>query len=163
MFSLKKLIGCSTFGVIAGTAYRLKSNDYDVNSLGEVRLCRSAKAVFDVALIYKSNLYYKEWDKSSKEYFQEKKKVHKLAAEKLLELCCKNKGTYIKIGQYIASLEYLVPSEYVEVMKILHSKAPENSIEDVYKVLKQDLNADVSRTLNVFLLEVLPVITLYKF
>lgn len=145
MFSLRRLVGCSALsGVIVGTRYRLNSSDNDENSPGLIRLSRSVKAVLDITLIYKRNLYYKDWDKTSVEYEMEKKRAHKIAAEKLLELCCKNKGTYIKIGQYIASLEYLVPYEFVQTMQTLHSKAPPNPIEDVYKVLRQDLKTDVS-------------------
>jgi predicted unusual protein kinase regulating ubiquinone biosynthesis (AarF/ABC1/UbiB family) len=69
--------------------------------------------------------------------------VHKKAAEKLLELCCTNRGVYIKVGQHIGALDYLVPPEYVETMKVLHSQAPRSTIEEVYKVLREDLKQDV--------------------
>ena len=69
--------------------------------------------------------------------------MHKKAAEKLLELCCINRGVYIKVGQHIGALDYLVPPEYVETMKVLHSQAPRSTIQEVYKVLREDLKQDV--------------------
>ncbi|KAL7738678.1 hypothetical protein ACLKA6_006964 [Drosophila palustris] len=135
------VIGALGAGTVS-TALSLRTNDYDLNSLGIVRLSRSACAVVDVALTYKRQLYYKEWDKTTPEYKAQKSRVHKIAAEKLLELICTNKGVYIKVGQHIGALEYLLPKEFVNTMKVLHSDAPQNPIEDLYKVIRQDLKRD---------------------
>lgn len=115
--------------------------------MGIVRLSRAAIAVYNIGWVYKSKLYYKEWDTSSQEYKDEKSKAHKFAAEKLLDLICINKGVYIKVGQHIGSLDYLLPPEYVSTMKILHSNAPKNPVEDLYKVIRQDLKVNVSSIL----------------
>lgn len=137
---IRRVVTYSVLGASAiGTGLSLHTNDYDLNSLGIVRLGRSAVAVVDVALTYKRELYYKEWDKTSPEYKQEKSRVHKMAAERLLELICTNKGVYIKVGQHIGALDYLLPKEFVKTMKVLHSNAPQNPIEDLYKVIKHDL------------------------
>lgn len=146
MYSFRRILKYGVLGgVVVGTGVSLKANDYDVNSIGVVRLGRAANTVFGIARSYKKNLYYKEWDKSSKEYQMEKSKAHKKAAEQLLELCCINRGVYIKVGQHIGALEYLLPTEYVETMRILHSNAPQNPVEDLYKVIKQDLKKNVSK------------------
>lgn len=137
------LIYSTVGGSVIGTALSLRGNDYDVSSLGIVRLARSATTVFDVALTYKKYLYYQEWDHNSQEYKNKKSVVHKMAAEKLLTLICDNRGVYVKVGQHIGALEYLLPKEYVETMKVLHSDAPKNPVEDLYKVIKQDLKKDV--------------------
>lgn len=126
------------------TAVSLHANDYDLNSLGIVRLSRAAITVYNIGLAYKSRLYNKDWDKSSQEYKNEKSEAHKLAAQKLLDLICVNKGVYIKVGQHIGSLDYLLPPEYVNTMKVLHSKAPKNPVEDMFKVIRQDLKVNVS-------------------
>ena len=124
---------------IFGTGASLHANDYDVNSIGIVRLGRAAVTVYNIGLTYKRNIYSREWDKSSDEYKAMKSQTHKEAAGKLLELCCINRGVYIKVGQHIGALEYLLPSEYVKTMQILHSNAPQNPVEDMYKVIRQDL------------------------
>lgn len=50
----------------------------------------------------------------------------------------------IELGQHIGALEYLLPIEYVNTMKILHSQAPKNSLEEIYMVIRQDLKREVS-------------------
>ena len=131
-------------GGLVLTGLSLRTNDYDINSVGIIRLSRAALTVYDIACLYRKNLYKKQWDKTSAEYKAEKSRSHTLAAEKLLELICINKGVYIKVGQHIGSLDYLLPAEYVSTMKVLHSNAPKNPVEDLYKVIRQDLEVNVS-------------------
>lgn len=128
------------------TALSLRANDYDLNSVGIVRLSRAVITVYDIGRTYKRNLYAQEWDKTSVEYKELKSKTHSVAAGKLLQLICTNKGVYIKVGQHIGSLDYLLPPEYVQTMKVLHSDAPKNPVEDLYKVIRQDLKVNVSIT-----------------
>lgn len=70
--------------------------------------------------------------------------VHREAAESLLELCRANKGVYIKVGQHIGALDYLVPKEYVDTMKVLHSHAPTSQLADIHRVIREDLQAQVT-------------------
>lgn len=135
------------------TGLSLKANDYDVNSVGIVRLARAALTVYDIGRTYKQNLYQKQWDKQTPEYKAEKSRTHTIASEKLLELICINKGVYIKVGQHIGSLDYLLPPEYVKTMKVLHSNAPKNPVEDLYKVIRQDLKVNVSEPNPTFAIE----------
>lgn len=86
-------------GSIAGTAVSFHNNNYDWSGVGIVRLSRSAKAVVDIAQIYKQELYFQEWDKSTKEYREQRSRAHQKAADRLLELLCLNRGVYLKIGQ----------------------------------------------------------------
>ncbi|KAL1131665.1 hypothetical protein AAG570_011278, partial [Ranatra chinensis] len=68
--------------------------------------------------------------------------IHTEASQKLLNLCRTNKGVFVKVGQHIGTLEYLVPSEYVATMKTLHSQAPYSPLEDVYKVIREELRKE---------------------
>lgn len=69
--------------------------------------------------------------------------MHLRSAQKLLELCEINGGAFIKVGQHLGALDYLIPSEYVNTMKVLHSSAPQSKYEEVLKVLKEDLKEEV--------------------
>ncbi|XP_059613166.1 aarF domain-containing kinase 1-like [Phlebotomus argentipes] len=129
-------------GTLLGSGYSLHANDYNVNSVALVRLANAGLAIYDIAWVYKRQLYYREWDKTTSEYAQQKIVCHKIAAERLLELIRTNRGVYIKVGQHIGALEYLLPSEFVQTMKVLHSKAPQNSVEDLFRVIRQDLKRD---------------------
>ena len=62
----------------------------------------------------------------------------------LRDLCCINGGAYIKVGQYVGSLDYLLPSEYVQTMKVLHSDAPQSPLGDIHHVIEEELQCKVS-------------------
>ena len=59
-------------------------------------------------------------------------------------MCCKNGGAFIKVGQHVGTLEYLLPKEYVQTMKVLHNQAPQSPVEDMYRVFEEDLGMKVS-------------------
>ncbi|GAB0087863.1 AarF domain-containing kinase 1 [Sergentomyia squamirostris] len=143
MWSLGRVLKYGIVGsTVLGSGYSLHANDYNVNSIALVRLANAGVAVCDIAWTYKKKLYYREWDKTTEEYAEQKSKCHKIAAERLLKLICTNRGVYIKVGQHIGALEYLLPSEFVQTMKVLHSKAPQNTIDDLYRVIRQDLKVN---------------------
>ncbi|KAL0452736.1 UNVERIFIED_CONTAM: putative ABC1 protein [Sesamum latifolium] len=69
-----------------------------------------------------------------------KREVHTRSALRLQELCFKNGGIYIKLGQHISQLEYLVPDEYVKIMReSLLNRCPESSYDQVLEVFKKEL------------------------
>lgn len=143
--SVSRLIKYGLIGAVATSGVvSLHANQYQLDSIGIVRLTRAAVTVFNIGVIYKTELYGAKLDKNSAEYKELKSRCHQKSAEKLLKLCCTNRGVYIKVGQHIATLDYLIPKEYVQTMKILHSHAPKNSIEDVFRVIREDLKSDVT-------------------
>ncbi|XP_029048676.1 aarF domain-containing kinase 1 [Osmia bicornis bicornis] len=143
MFISKRLLKGVAVGLIGvGTLASLRANEYDLGSIGIVRLGRAAVTVFIIGSHYKTELYDSNLNPDTQEYLELKSKVHKYGAEKLLELCCANKGVYIKVGQHIGALDYLLPSEYVHTMRVLHSAAPQSSFKDVLTVLKEDFKRD---------------------
>ncbi|OAD58345.1 putative aarF domain-containing protein kinase 1 [Eufriesea mexicana] len=143
MFISKKLLKRAALGIIGlGTLASLRANEYDLGSIGIVRLGRAAITVFIIGRYYKNELYGSSLNSNSQEYLDLKSEVHKYGAQKLLELCCANKGVYIKVGQHIGALDYLLPPEYVNTLKVLHSKAPQSSFKDVLTVIKEDFKKD---------------------
>lgn len=137
-------------GTVLGTLVSLRANQYNIDSIGAVRFGRAAITVFGIGVYYKRNLYYRQWDYDSQEYQEQASKVHKEAAERLLELCRANKGVFIKVGQHIGALDYLLPKEYVETMRVLHSHAPCSSLDDVYRVLREDFKQNVTCLMKYF-------------
>ncbi|GAU48623.1 hypothetical protein TSUD_133540 [Trifolium subterraneum] len=68
-----------------------------------------------------------------------KHEVHLRSAEKLRDLCFKNGGIYIKLGQHLGQLEYLVPQEYVQTMReSMLNKCPVSSYEQICDVFKKE-------------------------
>jgi aarF domain-containing kinase len=71
-----------------------------------------------------------------------KTQCHQRGADRLLQLCMKNGGIYIKLGQHIAMLDYLLPEEYVFTMRAhLLDRCPVSSWNSVRQTILEDLKA----------------------
>uniref|UniRef100_A0A1I7VZ80 Protein kinase domain-containing protein n=1 Tax=Loa loa TaxID=7209 RepID=A0A1I7VZ80_LOALO len=106
--------------------------------LGPFRVVRAGVTVFCVIADYKWTM----WTCSGTDtlYHQKLSAAHVRNAKKLLKLAENNGGVYIKVGQHLASLEYLLPVEYTDTLCVLHSRAPESRMDEVRQVLEEDLN-----------------------
>ncbi|KAL0276063.1 UNVERIFIED_CONTAM: hypothetical protein PYX00_003726 [Menopon gallinae] len=155
MFSTKwmRIMGVSAaFGFSGLSISRLTVSlpDVDTDSLSVVRLGRAVCTALNIAMCYKTKLYSSTLDVDSPEYEKLRSDVHCEAAHMLLKLCRLNKGVYIKVGQHVGTLDYLVPHEYINVLAVLHSDAPQSPIESVYKVLREDLKEEPSEIFESF-------------
>uniref|UniRef100_A0A9J7Y9L2 AarF domain containing kinase 1 n=2 Tax=Cyprinus carpio TaxID=7962 RepID=A0A9J7Y9L2_CYPCA len=74
--------------------------------------------------------------------FEQLRQVHRRSAERLQDLCCSNRGTFIKVGQHLGALDYLLPEGYTSTMKVLHSRAPQSSMEEIRPVIREDLGKE---------------------
>ncbi|MBA0786065.1 hypothetical protein Gotri_025149 [Gossypium trilobum] len=80
-----------------------------------------------------------------------KHEVHLRSARKLQELCFRNGGIYIKLGQHIGQLEYLVPQEYVLTMReSMLNKCPVSSYDQVCEVFKKELGETPDKVFDEF-------------
>ncbi|CAH0675536.1 unnamed protein product [Chilo suppressalis] len=127
---------------IGGTVAALKLQENEIGTHAVVRITRTAVTAIEIGRTYQAMLYSKDWDRTSPEYEEAKRAAHQIGAEKLLELCRANKGVYIKIGQHVGAMDYLLPTEYVTTMRILHKDAPKNTVEELYKVIREDLKQE---------------------
>lgn len=66
---------------------------------------------------------------------------HQRGANLLLDLCHQNCGVYIKIGQHLANLDYLLPSEYILTLSKLYDDNPVTDYDAVCQVIQEDLGA----------------------
>ena len=69
----------------------------------------------------------------------QKSLVHLKAAKRLLQLCRINGGVYIKVGQHLANLDYILPEEYIQTLSELYNQAPQTPYKDVREVIYQEL------------------------
>ncbi|XP_010517404.1 PREDICTED: putative ABC1 protein At2g40090 [Camelina sativa] len=103
-----------------------------------VRLYRNTVTAASIAFDYEYSLL--GLAEGSSERAKVKHEVHLRSAQKLQELCFKNGGIYIKLGQHIGQLEYLVPEEYVRTMReSMLNKCPVSSYEQVCEVFKKEV------------------------
>ena len=135
-------------GITAGSLMYLHRNNWDVSQTGVVRIGRAAVACGSIIVDYKKT--FRKHESTSPEYEKALSDAHWRSAEKLRNMCCANGGVFIKVGQHVGAMEYLLPMEYVETMKVLHSNAPQSSIESLKAVVKQDLNRDLDEIFDDF-------------
>ena len=59
------------------------------------------------------------------EYMEARKGCHERSAERILYLATKCGGIYFKAGQYLGTLERIVPKQYTQKLKQLQDSAPQ--------------------------------------
>eukprot|EP00904_Undaria_pinnatifida_P013132 jgi/Undpi1/894/HiC_scaffold_10.g04358.m1 len=65
--------------------------------------------------------------------------LHRRSAERLRELCARNGGVYVKLGQHLAQLDFVLPPEFIEVLRCMLDQAPQTPIEGVREVIMEEL------------------------
>ena len=64
--------------------------------------------------------------------------LHQRGAERILKIAERNGGVYIKLGQHVSSLVYLVPDEYVTTLSTLQDKCPQSSLTSIDEMVKEE-------------------------
>ncbi|XP_069805524.1 aarF domain-containing protein kinase 1 [Dendropsophus ebraccatus] len=129
--------GLSTSGFLI---YGARS--WDPNDFGLVRIGRAVVTTATVTCDYLTTLH--NVPPATQDYDIIKSQVHARSARRLLDLCCANRGTYIKVGQHLGALEYLLPPEYTSTLGVLHSRAPSTPLPEVLHVIRQELGTEAS-------------------
>ncbi|XP_039268202.2 aarF domain-containing protein kinase 1-like [Styela clava] len=128
-------VGGALLGAFAGGGILMSY--YDVTPL---RSARVAKTTLSIILDYKLTL--RKFDNDTDEYERALSEAHTRSAHKIYDLCCINKGTYIKMGQLLGALDYILPREYTTVLKVFHDDAPKSTLQEIESVVKNDLCID---------------------
>ncbi|KAG5513789.1 hypothetical protein PMAC_000827 [Pneumocystis sp. 'macacae'] len=63
---------------------------------------------------------------------------HKRCAERTLSCLENNGGIFIKLGQHLSSMSYLIPYEWTSTMVCLQDKCPSSSMDDIKKMFLED-------------------------
>ncbi|XP_034015519.1 aarF domain-containing protein kinase 1 [Thalassophryne amazonica] len=138
---LMKLSSLAT-AVFASSGIYLCSRHLDLNDLSVIRFGRAAAATAVISYDYLTA--FRDVEYGTEEYWTLRSEVHRRSAERLRELCCVNRGTFIKVGQHLGALDYLLPEEYTSTLKVLHSRAPQSSMEEIRQVIREDLGKELS-------------------
>ncbi|EDQ86515.1 uncharacterized protein MONBRDRAFT_33784 [Monosiga brevicollis MX1] len=109
--------------------------------------CRDWIAVLRVIWTYKQAL---KADDSKTDRDQIMANCHEQAAAILRQLFETNGGIYIKLGQHLGLLDYIIPEQYVKAMQVFFDRAPTSSYEDVRRVVQEDLGADIETLFSSF-------------
>ncbi|CEO97416.1 hypothetical protein PBRA_000761 [Plasmodiophora brassicae] len=63
-------------------------------------------------------------------------RVHERSATKILELCLRHGGIFVKAGQYLASLTHVLPPQYTATLATLQDKAHPRPFRDVVAIFE---------------------------
>jgi aarF domain-containing kinase len=74
----------------------------------------------------------------SDEYRSVCKDVHKRAASRLLHVCQLHGGIYVKFGQYLASMNHVLPKEYTDTLKVLQDRNPFIPVEKIEQTILEE-------------------------
>ena len=66
---------------------------------------------------------------------------HRIAARQLRDLATTNGGCYVKIGQHLANLDYIMPQEYIDELSHLFQNNPHTPLALAREVIRADLGA----------------------
>ncbi|KAI6223697.1 ABC1 domain-containing protein [Aphelenchoides fujianensis] len=136
--SLVRSRNAAIFGAAGGTTWFFGiRDDGPLSQLGLVRFSRAGWTAVEMIADYKWQMT--GTDRESEEYKKRLSGCHQRGAERILELCRKNGGVFIKVGQHIASLQYLIPDEYTSTLSVLHSKAPESKFSEIREVFESSI------------------------
>jgi len=80
---------------------------------------------------------------SPEAYKEQMPEFHVRTAQMLYDMCCANRGTYIKVGQHIGAMEYLLPIQYIDRFKTLHADAPKSTEAEIRSVVRAELGTDL--------------------
>jgi aarF domain-containing kinase len=137
-------------GGIAGVAALASAADYaakcgdtrlDWVSTG-VRLGRSCCLAVVVTVDYKLTLSRRDAAAATETAAQQQARLdaaHSRNAERLKGLLFANRGIYIKLGQHMGLLDYLLPPEYVNAMRGCFDEAPASPWSAVRGTFRQEL------------------------
>ena len=144
----KFLIG-GTLGVGCIGTYLYYKKEFDFLGQAITRSSRTLLTVLKVSFDYRINLNRwwdmeiknPSWDYVNDSEYQEARRVCNIrTGRSLLKLFQRNAGIYIKLGQHLSALDYILPPEFCTVMAVLQNEAPQSSIEDVERVMREDFD-----------------------
>lgn len=146
----KRFVRIIVSGVLGASflgTYLYNKKEFDFLGRAIIRSSRTLFTAIKVSLDYRTSLNSwwnrqeedANWDYSNDlEYQEARRSCNIRTGHSFLKLFQKNAGIYIKLGQHLSALEYILPPEFCEPMAVLQNEAPQSSIEDVELVLKED-------------------------
>ncbi|KAG8561992.1 hypothetical protein GDO81_015557 [Engystomops pustulosus] len=137
-----RLASLVTAGLATSGCFIYATQSWDPNDFGVVRIGRAVLTTAAVTCDYLITL--RNTPPATQEYDFLKSEVHARSARRLLDLCCSNRGTYIKVGQHLGALKYLLPPEYTSTLSVLHSRAPSTPLPDVLHIIQEELGKKTS-------------------
>lgn len=136
--STGKLVGATALTLFAGG---LAIDDDFRKTVHDNALLAERVGVVTVAITkcFSMYLYTLNSKYPSEEAYQKAlSETHQKAANTTLWALRKNGGVYIKLGQHISAMTYLLPFEWTDTMVCLQSECPESTMEELIEMFEAD-------------------------
>ncbi|KAM4690734.1 aarF domain-containing protein kinase 1 [Rhinophrynus dorsalis] len=137
-----RLASLASVALASSGVFLYGSQYWDPSDFGVVRMGRAVLTTAVISCDYLTNLH--NIPPETPKYEEIKSQVHLRSAHRLLDLCCANRGTFIKVGQHLGALEYLLPPEYTKTLSVLHSQAPCTPLPEVLQVIREEFGKEIS-------------------
>ncbi|KAJ5570886.1 hypothetical protein N7535_004546 [Penicillium sp. DV-2018c] len=92
----------------------------------------------------------KQQTSSPEEYDALIRACHKRCAERTLRVLEKNGSVFIKLGQHLSSMGYLLPLEWTTTFIPLQDRCPVSSIESIAELFRKDTGQDMNELFSSF-------------
>ncbi|CDO96398.1 unnamed protein product [Kluyveromyces dobzhanskii CBS 2104] len=151
----KRIISWKTVTLgLAGTAvvfYNTNDNFHDFTrhvflTFGRVKVVGQATA--RCLYHYKKTLGAEYQDDA--EYQNALQRCHKRCANITLKALERNGGVFIKLGQHLGAMTYLLPSEWTDTMTPLQDKCPQSTMLAIDRMFQQDLKCSLDEMFSEF-------------
>ncbi|RUP48678.1 ABC1 family-domain-containing protein, partial [Jimgerdemannia flammicorona] len=109
-----------------------------------VRCSRAGWVGAAIAVDYKWSLRESRVFASEEEKKKVKSDVHKRSAEKVYEALVKSGGIYIKLGQHVSAMAYLLPIEWTSTMRPLQDRCPPTPLPAIEQLILTDIGSPLS-------------------
>jgi hypothetical protein len=109
---------------------------------GSIRFMSVFKTCVKVGSVFKYYEYYEpeEWNNNE----ELRSRIHREAAQEFLKLFVKNGGIYIKFGQYMSTMNNMLPKEWTDTLTVLQDHAPWVDISQVESLIYQEFGKKIS-------------------
>lgn len=109
------------------TPHQKRKVKINIESIG--RAIRSFNVGIKIAADYKWNLW--GLDENSDDYNKNIKECHLRAANRLVDICIRNGGLYVKLGQGLSTMNHILPREFYVTLRKLQTEALRSEGTDV--------------------------------
>ncbi|KAK3942306.1 ABC1 family protein MCP2 [Diplogelasinospora grovesii] len=110
---------------------------------GFERTGRVASALVICINDYRTTLNQREKIEDEDERTRLLKDCHKRCAQRTLKVLEKNGGVFIKLGQHLSAMNYLLPVEWTSTFVPLQDRCPVSSFESIEQMFRSDTGEDL--------------------
>jgi len=122
--------------LLAGGVAVALSDELQQAMWGSWRFCTTICTMARIAADYKYTWW--KYPDDNPDHDHQTSDLHLRSARTLLHLFQTQKGLYIKVGQYLSSMQHGLPREYINTLRVLQDQAPTIPYELVEKVFRED-------------------------